>query len=198
MEKEVFIELKNHPGYFVSNMGRFRRGNTKILATPISTKGYPVFSVSQDGKRKYYMAHRLIAEHFIGSVEGKEINHKNFNKADNRAENLEIVTHSENMRHYHTDERANETYKKISVSKTKEPQEKVKSIRAKKERVKTDEKRKRAPGGGRKRTGGLQPTGALAKLPPIWVDAETLTFLRSLDNLSEFVRLAIREKRERS
>lgn len=58
------------------------------------------------------------------------------------------------------------------------------------------EKRKRAPGGGRKRTGGLQSTGPLVKLPPIWVDAETLTFLRSLDNLSEFVRMAINEKRE--
>lgn len=60
------------------------------------------------------------------------------------------------------------------------------------------EKRKRAPGGGRKRTGGLQQTGALAKLPPIWVDAETLEYLRSLPNLSEFVRLAINEKRGRT
>ena len=60
----------------------------------------------------------------------------------------------------------------------------------------TTEKKTRAPGGGRKRTGGLQPTGALAKLPPIWVDVETLEYLRSLPNLSEFVRLAINEKRE--
>lgn len=62
----------------------------------------------------------------------------------------------------------------------------------------TQEKKTRAPGGGRKRTGGLKPTGSLVKLPPIWVDAETLEYLRSLPNLSEFVRLAINEKRDAS
>lgn len=126
MENEVFIELKNHPGYFVSNLGRFRRGKTKMLATPTNNKGYCVFGVSQDGRRKYYSAHRLVAEYFIGSVDGMEVNHKNFDKKDNRAENLEIVTHSENMKHYHTDERAKETYKKIAVAKTKEEHERSK------------------------------------------------------------------------
>lgn len=44
--------------------------------------------------------HRLVAMAFIGEIpQGMEINHKNGIKTDNRVENLEIVTHVENMHH---------------------------------------------------------------------------------------------------
>lgn len=41
--------------------------------------------------------HRLVAAVFLGSVDQLVVNHKNFNRADNRADNLEIVTQKENM-----------------------------------------------------------------------------------------------------
>lgn len=129
MQDEIFVELEIHPGYFVSNVGRFRKGDKQILSTPVNSKGYCVFSVYENGKRVFYQAHRLVAQVFIGSLEGKEVNHKNFDKTDNRAENLEIVTRKENMRHYHADERAKVTYKKISVAKTKPPELRYKRLK---------------------------------------------------------------------
>ena len=51
------------------------------------------------------------------------------------------------------------------------------------------------PNTGPKRGASLPASGDLVKMPPIWVDAETLEFLRTLPNLSEFVRLAIKDKR---
>lgn len=50
--------------------------------------------------RKKHLVHRLVWEAFNGPIpEGLEINHKNRNRADNRLENLELLTHLENMRY---------------------------------------------------------------------------------------------------
>lgn len=47
-----------------------------------------------------HFVHRIIASEFVEKVEGKLfVNHKNGNKQDNRAENLEWVTRSENDKH---------------------------------------------------------------------------------------------------
>lgn len=50
--------------------------------------------------------HRVVAETYLRPVEGKPfVNHINGNKTDNRIENLEYVTQSENLRHAKLHER---------------------------------------------------------------------------------------------
>lgn len=57
-----------------------------------------VFSV--DGRRSMPMVHRLVAVAFIENKHGyPEVNHKDGNKLNNGAENLEWVTRSMNMKH---------------------------------------------------------------------------------------------------
>ena len=46
------------------------------------------------------MVHNLVCEAFYGEIpEGYEVNHKDKNRTNNNLDNLEIVTHKENMQH---------------------------------------------------------------------------------------------------
>ena len=62
--------------------------------------GYKQIQLAKNGKRKTYQIHKLVLEHFTEKVSGKEFcNHKNGDKHDNRIENLEWCTISENNKH---------------------------------------------------------------------------------------------------
>ena len=50
-------------------------------------------------RRVSVSVHRSVARAFLGPPNGLEVNHKSGIKADNRVENLEYVTRSENMKH---------------------------------------------------------------------------------------------------
>lgn len=54
------------------------------------------------GKRINASAHRLVWHYFYGPIpDGMCLNHKNGIKGDNRPENLELTTYSENIKHAH-------------------------------------------------------------------------------------------------
>jgi hypothetical protein len=64
------------------------------------TNGYMKCQIWVNGKSKNILQHRLLAEKFIDNQGNKpQVNHKNGIKHDNRIENLEWVTQSENAKH---------------------------------------------------------------------------------------------------
>ena len=87
--------------YEVSNQGRVRNALTdQVLRPRIIKEGYLIVDLYYKGQRKTCYVHNLVATAFVeGWREGLEVNHKNGVKTDNRAENLEWVTASENRQH---------------------------------------------------------------------------------------------------
>jgi hypothetical protein len=61
--------------------------------------GYLRLSCVKNGKHIKMTVHRIVAETFFGLNDDLTVNHKNNNKLDNRVENLEYVTASENTSH---------------------------------------------------------------------------------------------------
>lgn len=96
--------------YEVSNLGRVkrkfsidnggRRLKERILKGARQNNGYVYVSLCGATGVKQMRVHRIVAEVFIPNPEEKPfVNHINGNKEDNRVDNLEWVTGSENMRH---------------------------------------------------------------------------------------------------
>ena len=100
-EIEFIVELQEFPGYFISTEGRIfndKYGTMRELKGRLCRKGYLSVSLIKSGKRKNIRNHRLVAETFLKSVEGKDqIDHKNRIKTDNRLENLRWCNNRENQ-----------------------------------------------------------------------------------------------------
>lgn len=61
------------------------------------SSGYSSVCLYKDKKPHYALVHRIVAKAFISNPENKPcVGHKNTNKKDNRVDNLEWVTYSEN------------------------------------------------------------------------------------------------------
>lgn len=72
----------------------------KILGTRLNKYGYTKVVLCKNGKIYHYTMYRLVAIHFIDNHENKkEVNHKDGNKLNNTADNLEWCTNLENIRH---------------------------------------------------------------------------------------------------
>jgi hypothetical protein len=98
---EIWIPCFNYENkYEVSNTGKIRKINTKReLVGHISRRGYRRVSLSKDNKNLNQTIHRLILQSFTCDMVDKVVNHKNGIKTDNRLENLEWCTISENTKH---------------------------------------------------------------------------------------------------
>lgn len=87
--------------YSVERDGRvFSHYSNAYLALRGHKKGYLQVALYKDGICKGRLVHRLVAEAYLEPVPGKRVvNHLNFNKQDNRVENLEWCTQQENILH---------------------------------------------------------------------------------------------------
>ena len=110
MTVEIWKPAPRYEGWYeVSNLGRARRiksgRNTtvgRILALQIHKDGYVFVDFCKNGVQKHHLLSRLVCEAFHGPCpSGQECNHKgeDGDKSNNRADNLEWGTHSDNCKH---------------------------------------------------------------------------------------------------
>lgn len=96
------VPLYGYPDYIVNEDGEIRRlGARRIMKGRINRNGYKQYTFTKDGKSSTKEAHRLILMSFHPIYNYKKMytNHKNGVKADNRIENLEWASRSENTKH---------------------------------------------------------------------------------------------------
>lgn len=109
IDQEVWLPIPGYDDWYeVSNLGRVRsyhkfgwgrRIYPEIIKLYTTKRGYVQVSLTKDKVSRQKDVHRLVAYAFLGNPgAGMQIDHKNGDKTDNRAINLEWVTPQENTR----------------------------------------------------------------------------------------------------
>ncbi len=84
--------------YYITDTGQVYKGD-KLLSPANNGLGYLDIKLLKGGKRIHHYMHRLVWQTFVGEIPvGYEVNHKDHNKANNKLTNLELVTHSVNLK----------------------------------------------------------------------------------------------------
>jgi hypothetical protein len=106
--EEIYKDVIGYEGiYQVSNFGNvksFRFDKEKVLKLSLDSLGYFVVGVRLNNIPKIRRVHQLVAESFLNHKRcGLKlvVNHIDFNKSNNRVENLEIITQRENTNKRH-------------------------------------------------------------------------------------------------
>lgn len=113
MQEEIWKDVPGYEGYYqVSNFGRARSLNRvleqsnctrlmkgKILSPGSDSYGYKTVSLHRNRKCKTNRIHSLVYKSFVNQniKKGLVIDHINNNHLDNRVENLQLITHRQNI-----------------------------------------------------------------------------------------------------
>ena len=141
--EEIWKDVKGYEGlYKINNFGIVKNSNKKIIKSQKNKSGYITIKLHNNGKRKKYMVHRLVAEAFVpdksnfkyydeedklkyvNNLDKLKINHKDENKQNNNVENLEWCTIKYNNYYGTRIERVSESIKKVVITN-----ERLKKIR---------------------------------------------------------------------
>ena len=103
---EIWKPIPEYEDYLASNIGRIKSvkknstcKNKEGILSQSTTKGYKTVFLSNNGKRKQFFVHRLVYLAFLGPIPADyQVNHINEDKADNRVDNLNLMTCSENIK----------------------------------------------------------------------------------------------------
>ena len=91
-ENEIWKDIEGYEGlYQVSDLGRVRsldredaqgrRWKGRMLSSKLRKNGYREVILCRDGKRKYMLVHRLVAEAFLPNQDNlPQVNHKDEDK----------------------------------------------------------------------------------------------------------------------
>lgn len=119
MQREEWVDIKGYEGlYQVSNIGRVRSvdriieqgsryGHTinrrlrgRIISATDNGNGYLIVGLKKNQQSKNHYVHRLVAIAFVNNPDMYDVvNHLDYNRSNNRAENLEWTTQEENIRY---------------------------------------------------------------------------------------------------
>ena len=89
--------------YEVSSYGNVRtKRRVKLLAPRFTGKGYLSIGICIKGERYQYKIHQMVAHAFLIRPSPKHNpHHIDENKTNNRLDNLEYITHIDNIQRYH-------------------------------------------------------------------------------------------------
>lgn len=103
---EEYRTIEAFPNYSVSNLGNVKNNITGKILKPgnggsrTEEPGYPKVNLYNSSEHKFCYIHHLVGEAFIGNPKNLPyINHIDEDKTNNKVDNLEYVTITQNNRH---------------------------------------------------------------------------------------------------